>query len=903
MGDGTRGERPRSPFLRWLAAIVVRNPHVRADLDEAFDRDLERGLPPFRAGYRYLANTMGSSWALAVARVRDVPTGTSWLDVRLGIRMLKRQPALTAVAVFALGLGIPVSMIPSHFLGALSADLPFDEGERILGIQNWNVEGFGADPRLIHDFELWREELRSFELMGASRSDRYNVLSEDGRSAPVRGSEVTASTFDLLRVTPLFGRPLVASDEEPGAAEVVVVGYDFWQARLGGDPDVVGRTLRVAGLPHEVVGVMPEGFLFPVNDHLWLPLRSKAAEYERGQGPELRVFGRLADGVTPAQADLEVETVGRRVSAAYPTTHGHLRSEVVPYTRIGQGIGLAGRLEIMFLNFVALMLLALACGNVGVLVLAKTAMRRSEIVVRTALGAGRRRIVSQIFVETLVMAVLAAGLGLVVGDITAGVLERSLTQQGGDALLELGFPFWLDFGVRAETVLWALTLAVGSAVIAGVVPALKATGQGIQRNLQRAAAGTSGVRFGGLSSALIVAEVGISVWLLTMGGTLAPGALGTPSSGMGIDPQHYLTASVSIPWTEPPAEGADTHAEEFRSSVAETQAELARLLRSEAGVDGAVFANALPGDRTPGARVEVEGEAWPDGDPGHRVRAARVDVDFFRALGQPIRSGRNFSPEDVAEENADVGTAVIVNTTFVDQVLGGRSPLGKRIRTIDRTGSTPGPWHEIVGVVGRLGMNEANPRRDAGFYQPVSPGDVHPIRVAIRAPGEPTAFTPRLREIAAGVNPAAMIGNPRPMTEVVEQSRWDNRWGTLAFGAMAAVAIVLSTAGLYALISFTVSERTREIGIRTALGAPRGKIVLAVGRRAAFQLLGGIAIGAALSMLIAPRVFDGPSIGHGSWPVLVGIVSALTFATGLFSCVPPTLRGLRIRAADALKLD
>ena len=289
--------------------------------------------------------------------------GFSWLDVKLGLRMLRRNPGLTIVAVLALSIGIPASLIPFHGIDAMGAPLPFDEADRIVGLGNWNVVNGRRESRALHDFFLWREELTTFEAVAATQRDAYNVISEDGRAAPVFGSKVSASAFRILRVPPLMGRTLLDSDEVPGAPDVVVLSYEVWQARLGGDTVVLGKTIRIGATPYEVVGVMPEGFLFPWRDYLWLPLRDRPADFERGQGPAIVVFGRLADGFSVDDARAELETIGARMAGAYPETHQRLRPQVMGYTDMVWGIDGGDRAGTYLAELVALTLLMIVCGK------------------------------------------------------------------------------------------------------------------------------------------------------------------------------------------------------------------------------------------------------------------------------------------------------------------------------------------------------------------------------------------------------------------------------------------------------------------------------------------------------------------------------------------------------------
>ena len=457
----------RPPALfRWLATRLVRGAETRyilGDLDEAFERDIERGTSRGRASVRYVRNVVRSAFSVSSARrqggmrgerVRERLDGTrrrfalgiSWLDVKLGLRMLVKQPGLTLVAVFALAIGIPIGLLPTHLENALRAPLPVDQGDRILVLRNFNVATSNPEAASLRDFMEWREELTTFEAVGAtSMRAFYNVISEDGSAAPVQGAEVTASLFDILRVPPLLGRTLISADEVVGAPTVAVIGYDLWQSRLDSDPDVVGRIIRIGRVSHTVVGVMPEEFRFPYREILWLPLRVSVFAEEEGDGPPTHViFGRLADGISSEQAQAELTTVGRRIAIEFPETHAQIQPEVVPFTIGLVGFpkgGLRGEPDYYLSQIFGLLVLVVACANVGMLIFARTRSRSSELAVRTALGASRIRVISQLFTEALVFAVLAAGMGLLIVDRI--ILGRI------DWLLQL-VPYWLDFGVTTD---------------------------------------------------------------------------------------------------------------------------------------------------------------------------------------------------------------------------------------------------------------------------------------------------------------------------------------------------------------------------------------------------------------------------------------------------------------------
>jgi predicted permease len=876
-------------LLQRIAKLLIRGPDapdIRADLDEIFERDIARGLSVPSARRRYAINLLSS----ALSTWRGVPwllPGGIWLDAKLGTRMLRKQPVLTVVAVLTLGLGIPLGVLPLHVVDSLTATLPVEDGDDVVRVWNWDRVDSREVRRPIHDLAQWRGELRSFEDLAIGRSDVFNVISEDGRAAPVRGAEVSASVFGLLRVPPELGRPLDESDEGVGAPDVVVIGHDLWQSRLAGDPDVVGSTIRVGAVPRTVVGVMPEGFLFPLRDHLWVPFQYDPLQYEYGQGPVAWIMGRLAEGVTIADARNELELVGQRMTADFPDTHATLQPQVLPYTEAHvPGIDRPEGLELLFIQILFLTLLALACGNVGILILARAATRTGEIAIRTALGASRGRIVSQIFVESLVLAIGAAGVGLLAGQLVAPHLGARWP-----------LPYWASFDITGKTVIAALSLAVLSAAVAGIVPALKATGRNVQASIQRTAGGRSGIRFGAASHLMVVAQVTVAVLCLGFGSALVPTVI-NDVDGLGIDAGQYLSASLRIPRVEPPPSAADEYGAQWQGRVRDAHLELGRLLEAEPGVGPVAIASHLPGMSHPRRRVEVEGEPLAPGTRGHPVRTAYVDAGYFRALNQPILSGRDLSTADLAAG----GASIIVNTSFVDRVLGGRQPLGQRIRYAVPSSAEPRPWYEIVGVVGHLGMDQLNPDLDQGVYHPASPGDLHPVRFAMRVGADPGSFAPRLRSLVAAIDPIAVIEAGGPLDEVVNYDKFLARSGILFMAVTSAITILLAAAGIYALMSFMVAERTREIGIRTALGAQRSSIVAAIARRAFAQLTVGVTIGAVLASLMLRDVKPGADVLQvTNWPVTVPIIAAGVLAVGMLACVSPTRRGLRVQPVEALR--
>ncbi len=418
------------------------------------------------------------------------------------------------------------------------------------------------------------------------------------------------------------------------------------------------------------------------------------------------------------------------------------------------------------------------------------------------------------------LALLAVGVGLVAGDQVLNFLQREVVS---------GLPFWVDLRVTWDTGVRALALAVLSAVAAGVVPALKVTGKTVQRNIQGAAVGRTGIRFGGVSSALIVADVALAVAIVSLAGASLENLAAIDRRGaVGIQADQFLSVELRLPGTEPAATAGASDRREFTARVGATQQALVQRLEAEPGIRGVAIGSRLPRMDHPSRRVEVDGEALVDDLRGHQVQVASVDVNFFDALDHPILLGRGFDRSDLGDNR----TTVIVNNTFVETVLDGRNPTGRRLRYTAARDGESGPWLEIVGVVGRLGMNVFMPSRDAGMYHAAAPGEIHPVRLGIHVGDDPESFAPRLRQLVAEVDPVAVTVNPVALDEVVQDDLVAVFLMTWGGGILVGILVMLAASGIYAIMTFSVAERTREIGIRTSLGAQRLNIVFTISGRA-----------------------------------------------------------------------
>jgi putative ABC transport system permease protein len=510
--------------------------------------------------------------------------------------------------------------------------------------------------------------------------------------------------------------------------------------------------------------------------------------------------------------------------------------------------------------------------------------------VRVALGAGRARIVLQLFVEALVLASVAAAVGVAAAWGALRTVMGAVGEEDG------GLPFWWDFDLSAGTVLYAASLAVLGAVIAGVVPALKVTQGGVQARLRQAAAGGSSLRFGRLWTGIIVGQVALSVAVLPV--LVAQGwtALRDQAAGPGVAAHEYLSAELSVERGVPPSAAAEAYEARLAATFAERRRELARRLSAEPGVTAVTYASALPGMGHATLNVVPEGTGAGGAPAEHAVRTAVVDPEFFDAFDAPIVAGRGFHAGDLAPGR----DAAIVNRSFVRLVLGGRDPIGARVREVPRPGQGAARTYQIVGVVPDLGMSMEGPDQGAGLYRPTAPGASDAVRIAVRVDGRtPASLSARLRDIALAVDPTLRVDELRPLDAVGRAERMGVRLLALVVALLAVVALLLSSAGIYAMMAFAVSQRTREIGIRAALGAHPGRIVKAIFGRALGQLAAGVVVGAACGAALVV-VGLGASLGVSEAALMVG-AAAFVVAVGLGACAVPARRALRIQPTEALR--
>ena len=825
--------------------------------------------------------------------VRDA-RGLAWipgarLDFALGWRMMRKHPALSIVGGIGMAFGVAMTVGMFVFIRAnIYPTIPLDQGDRIVALENRDVTVNNEDRRVLHDFLTWRRELKSIEDVGAFRTVLRNVAVGEEPPEPSELAEMTAEGFRLARVPALMGRYLLEDDERPDRPLVVVIGFDVWKTRFGGRPDVVGRTMKLGGIVHTVVGVMPDDFAFPVSHRLWIPLRAEATAggVLRRQGPELYVFGRLSDGATLESAQAELSTLGRRAASQFPE-NAKIEPMVMPYIHSITDIQGIETLEIVMMQAMMTLLLVVVAVNVAMLVYARTATRQGEIAVRSALGASRTRIVSQLVIEALTLAICSSAVGLGIAfvgvKLGAGIMEAEM---GGSA-------FWISYQLDPWIILYTMAVAVFTAVIVGVLPALKATGKRLEVNL-RSLSG-SALRLGRTWTTLIIAQVALAVAVLPATVSFAWTEARGGFTRTTYDASHYVVAELQ---TEQDGQKAALRPDGSQL------AEIARRLEETPEIEQVAYRTSFAERR---GSVEAENVESPKGALGFRVSSSGVSPDYFSLYGLRLAAGRNFIASDVDTAS----TSVIVSRGFASKVFGATNPLGRRVRVaaLPPAGDTPGKeasrWFEIVGVVDNERDNAFDPALVVPkLYYAVSPATLlrgETIVIEARILGSFAPIVPIMRQIVAQADPTLRLGRVLQQSAANRQQLTVLRLLGLGLGMVLLSVFLLSAAGIYALVSFTVTRRRKEIGIRSALGGTQRQVMGGVLWPVARQILVGMVIG-----LGGAAAFDrvsGDDIFGGQAGLLLPAFGIAMSIVALLAAFGPARQGVRIQPTEALRAE
>jgi len=799
---------------------------------------------------------------------------TFFADVRSGVRMLFRHPALSLVAVLTLGLGIGLSTtVFSVVNGGLFKGLPFPDAGRVVAVVTTNTpQRQPRQPVGAQDLGVFLQAQTSFESIGAFGFMPLNLADEAGRPDRVSGGQFTVAAFDALGVTPVLGRAFRAGDDRPGADPVILLGHQLWTERFGGRPDAVGQTIRVNGVARTVIGVMPERFAFPIREAAWVPLDVEPLAKPRGEDPKYLVVARLKAGVSAAQAQAQLASVAARLEQDYPATNRGLGIDVMPYARWALGPEVYGLLYTMLGAGIGVLLIA--CVNVSNLLVARASLRRREVAVRMALGAGRHRVLRQHLTEVLVLAVGGGALGVVLSEFGMRWFLQALSVNPP--------PFWITFELDARVMLFVVGLIVLASLFAGGLPALHAARVDATSALKDDSRGSTSARLGAFSSGLVMMELAVSCALLIAAGLMVKSVVQLRTVPMPFAIENILTARVDLP----------------RSSYADSAAsirffeQLLPKLRSSPGVAAATLSDGLPAAGNGSIPVQIAGRAYAQESDSPVAREGIVTPGYFDTFQTPLLGGREFTTGDVKTSQP----VAIINASFARTHFEAQDPIGRQFKRI-RPGSQE-PWLTVVGVVPDLlmegiGNNNASP---VGYYIPISQSDVaNGVRIAVRAEGDAAGATAGLRAAVAAMDSDLAVYEITTLRAVIDrQTVFYSVFGTF-FMAFGACALFLAAAGLYGVMSFAVTQRTREMGVRSALGAEGRSLVGLVMRRSVVQLTLGLAVGLGLALGVSGALQ--PVLYHVD-PRDGGVFAAVAAALAVVGLVASFLPARRVTTID-----
>ncbi len=793
-----------------------------------------------------------------------------WQDIRYGLKSLTKSPGLAVVAVAALALGVGANSAIFSFVNAtLIKPLPFDHPERLVTLSG--IDPFGRpNEASASDFLDWRDQAESFSGMAAwvTYGRRLTGGSEPEHLEIVRGS---AALFSILGVEPLLGRNFAPGEDEDGASGVAILSHWLWASRFGADPAILGRTIILDGKHHTVVGVMPAGFLFPDDGAvaLWTPLTFQWFERNYRTVRMFDVIARLAPAQTIEEARAEINTIAARLEEEYPDTNEGWSVKVTPAHDVLVG---SNPLLLILLGAVGFVLL-IACANVASLLLARAANRTREIAIRTALGAGRLRLVRQLLAESLVLALMGGALGLVLAvwviDLVAAADPGHLAQ-------------WNAVAIDANVLGFALGLSLLTAVVSGLAPAVQASHPDLSNSLKEGSRlSTTGSRARRVRGFFVIAQVAMALVLLAGAGLLINSFIHLRRVDPGFNPDNMLVAWIDLP---------ESRYQEDQETVRFFKDLLTRV-RSVPGVEAAAAVTTLP-MREAGSDydLEISVEGRPSAEPGEQQADFRViSDDYFRTLGIPLVAGRRL-------DERDADGVVLVNQTFVRTFLADANPVGAVLRLANRE------WRvEIIGVVGDVrhrGLDE-DPRPE--MYVPIVQAAHNGMNLVVRTRGNPMAYVDVIkRQVYAvdGDQPLAWLTN---MDRLLYRSVSQRRFNMLLLGSLAALGLVLAATGIYSIISYSVSQRTREIGIRMAIGAKEGDVL----RMMVLHGMRLAAIGLALGLLGAfalTHVLKSLLFGVGATdPTTFALVSALLMVVAFAASYIPARAATRVDPIAALR--
>jgi predicted permease len=799
-------------------------------------------------------------------------------DLRFGARVLAKSPGFTLVAVFVTALGIGANTAIFSVVNAvLLRPLPYEHPERLVRAYGYNEKrGVTSMSVSFPNFADLREQSGVFDALGAY-ADTEQALTGDGPPEQVIGVRSSGNLFEVLGARAALGRTLAREDEQPGGSPVVVISHGMWQRRYGGDAGVLGRQITLDGRPRTVVGVLPASFQFLfVNEaaEFYVPFDPKGAmEVQRTAG-FIEVVGRLREGVTLERAGAEVGAVAARMAQTYPKENAN-----VGFRLVGAHEEMVGSLRpMLFLLLGAVgFVLLIACANVANLLLVRASRRGRELAIRVALGAGRGRVIRQLLTESLMLSTAGGTVGLLFAMWGVALIS---------SFVPADVPRFHETGLDPLVLGFTTAASVLTGVVFGLAPALQASRVDLNETLKEGGRGTSEGGKGRLRSALVVAEVAVSLVLLVGAGLLIKSFVRLRSTDPGLDPRGVLTASISLP----PTRYAENE---------QTVAFYVRALERVAALPGVEAAGAI--QPLPLSDSSMSTSFWVDGqpDPGPGAcpsSAARVITPgYLRAMGIPLVRGRAFTEQD----DANAPKVLLVNEALARKHFPGEDPVGRRL-SIGLNGING----EVVGVVGDVRHRRLNTTPGPEYYVPFRQVPFDTMSLAVRTTsGDPAALASSVRAAVQEIDGELPVYGLRTMESLVSESVARERFSTTLLVAFAALAMVLAAVGVFSVMSFIVAQRRHEIGIRVALGAQRADVLRLVVRGGLGLTLAGVGVGLvaalALTRLMSSQLYE----VSASDPLVYGGIALLLTCVALLACLVPALRATKVDPMEALRYE
>jgi putative ABC transport system permease protein len=806
---------------------------------------------------------------------------TLWQDLRQGARSLFRQPTFTIVAVITLALGVGANTaIFSVVHAVLLQSLPYPDADRLVMV--WETKR--SNPSLqnvinMGNFFDWKEQNRVFEDMAAFGNTSVN-LTGVGEPEKIPSQLATTNLFTILGVKPILGRTFAPDEGKPGQPGVVVISFGLWQRRFGADPRIIGRKLNLDGAETTVIGVMPAGFNWRVNaasitakmTEIWSPWQVEERN-RRGRGP--MAVARLKPGVSLAQAQAEMSAIHSRIERQYSEFNAGWGVNLVPLRE-----QFAGKIRLALLVMLGAvgMVLLIACANVANLLLARAAGRQREVAVRAALGANRSRIIRQLLTESL----LLAGLG--------GMAGLTLASWGTDLLVSLAPPDLLNLPqVKLNAAVLGFTLGISllTGVIFGLAPAIEATRLNLSESLKEGGKSAGGMRARRLRNSLVVLEVALALVLLVGAGLLIRSYALLQGIDPGFNAKNVLTMGVSLPGSK--YDNDQKRVNFFRQAIAEMQA--------LPGVESAGAVNSLPfASYHSGTSVDIEGRPLLPVAQKLKTGVMVTDANYFRAMEIPLKRGRLFTDREAAE----MRHVVVINEAFARQHFPNEDPLGKRVTIYMKDDNQP---CEVIGVVGDSKHMNLDAEVRPMSYWPHPELASSGMTFVIRTRGDAASVTSAARNVIRALDPEQPVADVRTMESLIGTSMARARFNTLLLTTFAVVALLLAGVGIYGVMAYSVAQRTREIGVRMALGARANDVLRLVVRRGMTLALAGVAMGVAasfaLTRLMETMLFN------------VSVTDPLTFAgiplllalVALLACLIPARRAAKVDPMVALRYE